>query len=56
MLATEYQPWFGLHCGFTPDQVYDMPWPALVRYTLLADDLAERQKAPKAKPTRWRRL
>lgn len=40
--ANDYLGWFAVDCHFTPDQVYDMPWPALVSLTLLADRRAER--------------
>jgi hypothetical protein len=40
-LAWEYLPWFATHCHFTPDQVFDMPFMALVKLTLHADDLAD---------------
>lgn len=43
-LANEYLGWFAVECHFTPQQVYDMPWFALVRLTLLADDMADERK------------
>lgn len=39
-LAWEYLAWFATECHYTPDQVFDMPFPALVKLTLHADDLA----------------
>jgi hypothetical protein len=43
-----YLLWFATRCGYTPDEVYDMPRSALVRFTLAADDQAnpEARKAP----------
>lgn len=50
-LANEYLPWFALRCHFTPDQVFDMPWPALVRLTFVADDQAA--QADRARQAQW---
>lgn len=48
-LATEYLPWFALECHFTPDQVYAMPWHALVRLTLAADDREQQARDARSK-------
>jgi hypothetical protein len=36
--------WFAVKCHYTPDQVFDMPWPQLVGLSLLADDMADAEK------------
>lgn len=43
-LATTYMPWFAVECHYTPDEVFDMPWPCLVQLTFVADRQAEDAK------------
>jgi hypothetical protein len=42
--------WFATECHYTPDQVFDMPWPQLVALSLLADDMADARSNPNTNP------
>ena len=46
-MANEYLPWFAVECHFTPDQVYDMPWMAMVQLTFTADEQDEQARKAK---------
>ena len=37
-------PYLAHSCGYTPDEIYDMPMGALVLLTIVADDQIEKAK------------
>ena len=51
-LANEYLTWFADEYHWLPDQVYDLPWVALVRFTLRADDVLEARRTAANQPRR----